>query len=170
MSVPDLQAALQCGPLGTCFGPWSALGCRDDAGSMRFRCAHLTGVLDVCPRRSGAQHRRNHVPAGPRGPAIRQATGCGSDRRPQSPVGMSCRRPTCDAGLLRSGAPARPWPSSHVRVINLGAPASQPCLSAPNRRENGPAGCFLTLLIHHDGCSLAQRAPQIHIACIGYAA
>lgn len=50
-------------------------GCQHDAGSILFRCAHLIGVLDRSQRRSRPRHHRNNVPAGPRRPAIRQATG-----------------------------------------------------------------------------------------------
>ncbi len=52
----------------------SAIGRQHDAGSMQLRCAHLIGVLDVGRQQSGARHHRNHVPGGPRRPAVRQLT------------------------------------------------------------------------------------------------
>ena len=140
---------------GTCFGPWSALGCQHVAGSMQFRCAHLIGVLDGCQRQSGARHHPNHVPAGPRGPAVKQATSCGSSCR--GGLHVECR--SVDPHAMedhRDPACQRdhgPFPAS--AFCNRGAPGSPPCRSAP---------------VHHDGCSLAQRTPQGHIPCLGYAA
>lgn len=74
-----------------CFGPWSAQSCQHDAGSMQFRCAHLIGVLDVNLQPSRPRHHRNHVPGGPRRPAVSWETAgnaifystCGTSRSDQ---------------------------------------------------------------------------------------
>lgn len=112
---------------------------------MQFRCAHLISVLDGCQRKSGTRPHLNHVPARPRGPAVKQATNRGSGCRRalhsecrsvdtlaiEDKLDLSCQR---DHGIFPSSV-----------FCNLGAPSSQPCRSAQG---------------HHDGCGLAPLKPQ----------
>ncbi len=107
-------------------------GCQHDAGSMQFRCAHLIGVLDVDRQQSSPRHHRNHVPGGPRRPAVRQVTAGNAFFQAARGTAVSDRKSVssthirCTITLIRRAKATMARFAPRRRATSCG-PCSQPC-------------------------------------------
>ncbi len=95
---------------------------------------------------------------------------------PVSSAGMKHRRVEAEVGVIRPHAVQdhgdAPGQCNHCALCTTTArefrpPGSQPCRPSAIRRGYSSADCFLTLLIHHDDCCLAQRTAQVDVARLG---
>ena len=135
-------------------------GRQHDAGSMQFRCAHLIGVLDGDRQQSGPRHHRNRIPGG----TSRAGCQAGNSWKIESSGRMGYRDFEPEIGVIKPHAvqdhPDASCQGDHGALCatatgDLCCPCSQPCRTPP---------------VHHDGCSLTQRAAKVDVTGLGDAA
>lgn len=100
----------------------------------------------------------------------------GRSLEPVSSASMKHRNVTAEVGIILPHAVQDHGDAAGQRnhralgtttVRKFCRPRSQSARPSTSRRENSPPDCFLILLIHHDGCRLAQRASKVDVACLG---